>query len=106
MDLYERQDLKDFLVKLFGNKVNGWNMNEGVFNLTYELVAESGLCSGMMDFVPRPMPYGVSPMRYLKKELRGIFLRSISKNKDQYIICIRAAAFKMTTRFQEAAMGQ
>ena len=106
MDLYERQDLKDFLVSLFGSKANQWRMNEGIFNLTYELVAESGLCSGMMDFVPRPMPYGVSPMRYLKKELRGVFLRSISKNKNQYVICTKAAAIKMVSRFQEAAMGQ
>jgi len=105
MNLLERQDLKDFLVSLYGNKVKGWPMNEQIFNLTYKLVAESGLCSGMMDFVPRPMPYGVSPLRYLKKELRGIFLRTIRQNKDQYIICIKHAARNMRAEFELAARG-
>ncbi len=64
MGLHERQDLKTFLVSLFGAKVNHWPMNEEIFNLTYKLVAESGLVlAGMMDFVPRPMPPGASAMR-------------------------------------------
>jgi len=105
MNLHERQDLKDFLISLYGPKVNKWPMNEQMFNLTYELVALSGRCSGVMDFVPRPMPYGVSPMRYLKKELRGIFLRSISKNKKQYIICLRGVSAGMANKFKEAALG-
>jgi len=105
MNLHERQDLKDFLVSLYGPQVNKWLMNEKIFNLTYELVALSGKCSGMMDFVPRPMPYGVSPMRYLKKELRGMFLRSISKNKDQYILCVKGAAGAMAAKFKLAALG-
>lgn len=105
MNLHERQDLKDFLSSLYGQQVNKWPMNEQMFNLTYELVALSGLCSGAMDFVPRPMPYGISPMSYLKKELRGIFLRSISKNKKQYIVCIGGAASRMSNKFKEAALG-
>lgn len=105
MNLYERQDLKDFLVPLYGERVKSWHMNEQLFNLTYELVAESGLCSGMMDFVPRTMPYGVSSMRYLAKEIRGIFLRTISQNKKQYIACIKGVAIKMRSQFDEAARG-
>jgi len=105
MNLHERQDLKDFLISLYGPQVNKWPMSEQMFNLTYELVAESGRCSGIMDFVPRPMPYGVSPMKYLKKELRGIFLRSISKNKDQYIVCLRGVSAGMANKFKEAALG-
>jgi len=105
MNLYEREDLQDFLVSLYGPQANGWPMNEKIFNLTYELVAESGQCSGMMDFVPRPMPVGASPFRYLAKELRGIFLRTIRQNKKQYIACIKIISLKMATRFQEAARG-
>ncbi len=105
MDLHERQDLKSFLVALYGPQANGWPMNEKIFDLTYELVALSGRCSGVMDFVPRPMPYGINPMRYLKKELREMFLRAISKNKDQYIVCVKGAAGGMSTKFKEAALG-
>jgi len=105
MDLYERQDLKDFLRSLFGEQASVWHMNEGLFNLTYKLVAESGLCSGVMDFVPRPMPPGASAMKYLAKQARGIFLRTISQNKKQYIVCVRAAAWKMVREFQLAARG-
>jgi len=59
----------------------------------------------MMDFVPRPMPVGASPFRYLAKELRGIFLRTIRQNKKQYITCIKYVARNMKTRFDEAALG-
>jgi len=105
MDMHERQDLNDFLVTLYGSRASKWPMNEQIFNLTYRLVAESGLCSGMMDFVPRPMPPGASPMRYLAKELRGIFLRTIRQNKRQYISCIKAVALKMKNDFDLAAQG-
>jgi hypothetical protein len=105
MDLHERQDLKDFLVSLYGSKANKWPINESIFNLTYKLVAESGLCSGMMDFVPRPMPPGASAMKYLAKQARGIFLRTIRQNKKQYISCIKTVALKMRNDFDLAAMG-
>jgi len=105
MGLHERQDLKAFLVSLFGSKANHWPMNEQIFNLTYKLVAESGLCSGMMDFVPRPMPPGASPMRYLAKQLREMFLRTIRQNKDQYIVCVKATAYRMSREFEMAASG-
>ena len=105
MDLYERQDLKDFLISLYGNKANAWPMNEKIFNLTYKLVAESGLCSGMMDFVPRPMPPGVSAIKYLAKQLRETFLRAISQNKEQYVICVKHAARNMRFEFDMAARG-
>lgn len=105
MESHERQELKNFLISLYGPEVYRWPMNEQMFNLTYELVAFSRQCSGVMDFVPRPMPAGVSPMRYLNKELRGIFLRSISENKKQYIVCLRGASARMANKFKEAALG-
>lgn len=105
MDLHERQDLKDFLVTLYGSKASRWPMNEQIFNLTYKLVAESGLCSGMMDFVPRPIPPGASAMKYLAKQLRETFLRTIAQNKNQYIVCTKIVALKMVNKFEEAATG-
>jgi len=105
MDLYERDDLKEFLIELFGSKARGWPMNEQMFNLTYELVIESNRCSGMMDFVPRPMPPGVSAMRYLADQARGIFLRTIRQNKKQYVSCVKQVSRNMATQFLEAAYG-
>jgi len=80
-------------------------MNEKLFNLTYKLVQESGQCSAGMDFVPRPMPPGASAMKYLKKQVREIFLRAINKNKDLYVICVKAAAFQMASDFKLAGNG-
>jgi len=64
MDLYEREDLKEFLVLLFKGKAQKWTMNEKLFNLTYKLVSESSACSNAMSYVPRPVPYGREPFRY------------------------------------------
>jgi len=105
MDLYERENLQDFLVSLFGNQAQSWPMNEKVFNLTFELVAESTACSSAMDVVPRPLPYGANPFTWLKKQVRGAFIRRLNENKEQYVVCLRAAAVRMVRRFQMAAQG-
>ena len=34
MDLHEKDDLRAFLILLFGSQVNGWPMNDQMFNLT------------------------------------------------------------------------
>jgi len=105
MDLYERQDLQDFLVSLFGKQARGWYINEKIFNLTYELVAESSSCSSMMDFVPRPMPPGASAIKYLTKQAREMFIRSIKQSNKQYIVCLKYTAYQMVRKFQLASTG-
>lgn len=105
MDLHESDDLRAFLVSLFGNQANNWPMSEGIFNLTFELVSESGQCSGAMDVVPRPLPYGKAPFKWMSKELRGMFLRNLKENKEQYVTCLKAAAYRMAHQFHMAAQG-
>ncbi len=105
MDLHERDDLRAFLVALFGNMASGWPMTEQMFNLTYELVSESASCSKAMDYVPRPLPPGREPFKWLTKEVRGVFLRQLKQDKDHYALCLSAAAYRMSTRFQMAAQG-
>ena len=68
MDLHEQDDLRVFLVTLFGNRANSWPMSEKMFDLTFELIAESSGCSNAMDLVPRPLPLGGSPTNGLKKK--------------------------------------
>ncbi len=105
LDTHEQQDLKEFLVALFGNQAQGWPMNEGVFNLTYELVQESSSCSDLMDLVPSPHAYFSNPMSWMKKQAREIFLRALKDRKDHYVICLKASAVKMVRQFQMAAAG-
>ena len=105
MDLYESDDLRVFLVSLFGNQANNWPMTESIFDLTFELVSESGDCSGAMDLVPRPIPFGKQPFKWMSKELRGAFLRDLKENKEQYVICLKAAAYRMAGQFRLASQG-
>ena len=80
-------------------------MNKEIFNLTHKLVAKSGMCSTAMNWVPRPMPIGATPYKYLSKELRSAFLRHLKQNKEQYVSCLRAAALGMATEFHLAGNG-
>ncbi len=105
MDLHEQQDLREFLASLFGPQANGWPMNDGIFNLTYELVSESSACSDIMDYVPRPLPPGREPIKWLTKQVRETFLRALKDRKEHYVACLKAAAYRMKFRFVEAAMG-
>ena len=105
MDLHDQDDLKEFLVSLFGKQANNWPMNEAIFNLTYKLIEESSSCSGAMDIVPQPMPYGANPFSWLQSQVRSAFIRTIKDNKQQYVICLKAASVRMVRDFQMAAMG-
>ena len=105
LDMHEQQDLKEFLVALFGRQAQGWPMNEGIFNLTYELIQESGTCSDLMDLVPRPHGYFSNPISWMKKQARETFLRVLKDRKDHYVVCVKSAAIKMVRRFQMAAVG-
>lgn len=105
MDLYEREDLKAFLVSLFGSQVNSWTMNDEIFNLTYELVAASSACSDAMDYVPRPMAPGKEPIKWITKEARSMFLRVLKDRKEHYVACLKSAAYNMKSEFIFAAQG-
>jgi len=51
------------------------------------------------------MPPGKQEFTYLKKEVRGIFLRHLKENKQHYVICLRGSAFNMALEFDMAAQG-
>ena len=105
LDVTEKKNLKLFLSGLFGPQVRAWAMNDKMFNLTYELLSESAKCSNSMDLVPRPIPLGASPIRYLTKQVRGLFLRKLKDNKQHYIVCVKTTAVRMKTKFLMAANG-
>lgn len=105
MDIYERDYLKQFLVALFGKQAAGWFPNEQLFNLTYELIAETNACSDAMRYVPEPLGPARNAFRWMAKEARKKFLKTISENKDAYVICVNAAAYRMVHRFHLAAQG-
>lgn len=105
MDIYEREYLKEFLVALFDRKAKSWHPNEELFNLTYQLISESGECGEAMQFVPEPLGPGKNAMKWLSKEARSKFLKTLAENKEHYVLCLRAAAYRMAQRFDMAAMG-
>lgn len=105
MDWYERDDLKEFLVALYGNQANQWPMTESMFDLTFKLISESGSCTRAMDLIPRPAPPTGRPYQWLSKHIRGLFLRELKDNKKQYSICLKATALKMAGEFHMAASG-
>ncbi|PIE41163.1 MAG: hypothetical protein CSA49_04855 [Gammaproteobacteria bacterium] len=105
MDLYEQQDLREFLVSLYGPQARRWPMTDRMFNLTYELVSESSACSDAMDYVTRPLQPGMDPIKWITKQAREMFLRALKERKEHYVICLKAAAYTMKFRFDEASMG-
>ncbi|WP_148707064.1 hypothetical protein [Marinobacter sp. F3R11] len=105
MDIYDREHLKQFLVTLFGQQAASWHPNEQLFNLTYELVEESGSCSEAIKYVPGPLGPARNAYKWMAREARSKFLQALSENRDHYTICIGAAAYRMVHRFQLAAQG-
>ncbi len=101
----EINNLREFLVSLFGSQAKNWTMNEKIFNLTFKLVSESRACSNAMNKVPRPHALGKEPFKWIKAEARRLLLQNLKDNKSHYAICLKAAAYRMAHQFQMAAMG-
>mgnify|MGYP000496748650 CR=1 FL=1 len=105
MDLQERDDLRAFLHGLYGSQVVGWNMTDEVFNIAFKMVKESSGCSDAMDLVPRPFPLGATPIKWLKKEARKIFLRKLKARKEYYSTCLTYIKASYRTHIFMAARG-
>jgi hypothetical protein len=54
MDINDRENLREFIIELYGPQARSWPMNETVFNIIYNMLKESSGCSDLMDLVPRP----------------------------------------------------
>lgn len=80
MDIYDREHLQEFLVALYGSQAKSWYPNEALFNLTFELVQESGECSAAMRYVPEPLAPGKNVFKWLAKEARTKFLAALAEN--------------------------
>ncbi|NTS77910.1 hypothetical protein HR060_13705 [Catenovulum sp. SM1970] len=101
----EKENLRAFLSAVYGNQVNGWSMNNDVFNLTFKMLEDSRKCSDLMDYVPRPMALGQAPINYVRKSIRETLLRKLKNNKAHYRACIGVVANKKKTKIYMAAMG-
>jgi hypothetical protein len=101
----EKYNLRIFLVTIYGPQANYWPLNDEMFNLTYKLLSESKKCSDVMDLVPRPMPIGANPAKWLAKEVRSMILRKIKERKGHYAICVKSTSLRMKTEFNLKAAG-
>lgn len=105
LELTEKEHLKAFLVEVYGFQARSWQANTKMFDLTYKLLESSGECSDLMDMVPRPMPLGASPQKWLTKQVRGLLLRQLKERKEHYAVCVHASSVKLKPRFLMAGNG-
>ncbi|HHC7356250.1 TPA: hypothetical protein ACN30S_005022 [Vibrio campbellii] len=99
LSIEEKQDLKSFLVNVYGPQARNWAINDEMFNLTYKMLSESGKCSDLMDLVPRPISVGENPAKWLSKQVRSMILRKLKGRKGHYTVCVKTSAIKMKTNF-------
>lgn len=105
LTIQEKKNVKEFLVSVYGPKVQTWEITSGIFDLTYDMLKKSKKCSDLMDLVPRPMPYGQSATRWLAKEVRKALIRQLKERKEHYTTCVKAVAYHMTTKFEMERNG-
>lgn len=105
MDINDRENLKEFMVELYGPQARSWSMNEKVFNIIYNMLTETSGCSDLMDLVPRPHALGKAPLKYITKEIRSSVTRKLKDRKQHYTSCIKFVAANYRSQIQMAAMG-
>ena len=103
---YERERLSSFLIALYGKQVAGkWEPNEKVLGLVLEMLDKSGQCSGLMDWVPRPINMFSSPLKALGREAIKKILKSLKDRENDYVICLAAAKYRFRGRLDLAGRG-
>lgn len=105
MDVNDRDNLKEFLIELYGPQARQWSMNQNVLNIVYKMIGDSQGCSDLMDLVPRPHALGKAPIKYLTKEIRSSILRKLKKRKEYYKSCMNMVAVNYKTHIHMAAIG-
>jgi hypothetical protein len=105
MDVRDRENLKEFLIEVFGSKASRWTMTDRMFELTFDLLNSSGNCSDLMDLVPRPYAIGKEPIKYLSGQIRSSFVRKLKERKRHYSVCMNTAAWHSSHRFEMASQG-
>lgn len=105
MDFYSKEYLKEFLIALYGEQARPWDINEKVANQVILMVMETEKCSRAMDYIPRPIPYGSTPLSWLGKEVAKGLFRHLNDNKDQYAICYAVGSLGWRSKIQLASMG-
>ena len=105
MDVRDKDNLKSFLIEVFGPKASRWTMTDRMFELTFELLRSSGSCSDLMDLVPRPYALGKQPIKWLSKEIRGVVVRKLKERQGHYSSCLKTAAWHASHKFEMASQG-
>lgn len=105
MELWEREALREFLVEVYGPSAQQWPMNEKVFNLTYQMILDANECSEIIDLVPRPMPPGAQPLKWITKQVRQMLFRAMKEKKVRLKACTSTIAAYRKPAIGIAAMG-
>jgi len=61
----EKVDFRNFLVKLYGQQANSWQINNKVLDLIEEIILKSEGCTKYIHAVPRPS--NINPAGTVKK---------------------------------------
>lgn len=105
MSPYEQDDIRHILNRIYSPEIAGrWEVNERVAETLLEMSSELSNCSKLMDLVPRPMPPGSRPLRYLSKEARKALMRQL-KDDETYISCVKIGATAYRSQFEAASLG-
>lgn len=105
MDINDRDNLKEFLIELYGNQAKRWAINENVFQIVHKMINESSACTDLMDLVPRPHALGKAPIKYLTKEVRSSVIRKLKERKQHYKSCMQMVAIHYKNPIHMAAIG-
>lgn len=105
MSPYEQEDLAAILSRIYPPAlVARWQINEEMAEILLEMSSELGNCSKLMALVPRPLPPGHRPLRYLAGEARRMLLRQL-RDDDTYLSCVRVGAAAYRSKFEAANLG-
>lgn len=105
MSPYEQEDIRHILSRVYSPAIAGrWEINDRVAETLLEMSSELSNCSKLMGLVPRPMPPGGRPLRYISKEARKALIRQL-KEDETYISCVKVGAAAYRSQFEAASMG-
>lgn len=102
MDLYLEENTRTILVKLYGNEARAWEINDRVVNVVFEMLQQGGVCTRLVEYVPKPYNPFSNPLKALGKQaIKGLFKKAA--DNDISLVCMKGIAAPYKQKIISAA---
>jgi hypothetical protein len=103
MDSFDKDALREVLVKWYGPQAHAWQMNDDVLIVVLKMLDEMHHCTAVMHFVPMPPNFGSRLSQMARGYVKQV-LGALKESSDVYLSCAKVTILAYKTEVILASM--